>query len=335
MKRAAALAALLLCLALLAGCGCGSGGGSSGGHDGDERSRRRVAVETAAPGFNAARGLQRGAARRGHDPLAVPRPAAPRAPASSTTRRRNRHQRPRRHRRIDRHPQARRRSLRRVPQPQRRPEAEIVGFDPFADVALLKVDPDGLELHPLRARRRQGARGRRAGGGDRQPLRRTVLALGRRRLGDQPLGQIADRVPDRGRDPDRRLDQPRQLRRPAARQPTRGCSGSTSRSRPTPAPTTASASPSRSRRSNARSTELEKTARPNTPTSASRARRSTRSWRASSASTPTFGGLIADVVPGGPAEKAGLEGGTGETPVPGGRIHHRRRRDPRRSKATT
>jgi S1-C subfamily serine protease len=27
--------------------------------------------------------------------------------------------------------------------------AEIVGFDPFADVALLKVDPDGFELHPL------------------------------------------------------------------------------------------------------------------------------------------------------------------------------------------
>ncbi len=29
-------------------------------------------------------------------------------------------------------------------------EAEIVGFDPFADVALLKVDPDGLQLHPLK-----------------------------------------------------------------------------------------------------------------------------------------------------------------------------------------
>jgi S1-C subfamily serine protease len=28
-------------------------------------------------------------------------------------------------------------------------EAEIVGFDPFADVALLKIDPDGFELHPL------------------------------------------------------------------------------------------------------------------------------------------------------------------------------------------
>ena len=30
-----------------------------------------------------------------------------------------------------------------------RSQAEIVGFDPFADVALLKVDPDGLDLHPL------------------------------------------------------------------------------------------------------------------------------------------------------------------------------------------
>jgi S1-C subfamily serine protease len=27
--------------------------------------------------------------------------------------------------------------------------ADIVGFDPFADVALLKVDPSGLDLHPL------------------------------------------------------------------------------------------------------------------------------------------------------------------------------------------
>jgi S1-C subfamily serine protease len=28
-------------------------------------------------------------------------------------------------------------------------EAEIVGFDPYADVGLLKVDPEGLDLHPL------------------------------------------------------------------------------------------------------------------------------------------------------------------------------------------
>jgi 2-alkenal reductase len=28
--------------------------------------------------------------------------------------------------------------------------AKILGFDPFADVALLEVDPDGLQLHPLK-----------------------------------------------------------------------------------------------------------------------------------------------------------------------------------------
>jgi len=28
-------------------------------------------------------------------------------------------------------------------------EAEVIGFDPFADVALLKVDPEGLDLNPL------------------------------------------------------------------------------------------------------------------------------------------------------------------------------------------
>ncbi len=28
-------------------------------------------------------------------------------------------------------------------------QAEVLGFDPFADVALLKVDPDGLSIHPL------------------------------------------------------------------------------------------------------------------------------------------------------------------------------------------
>ncbi len=28
-------------------------------------------------------------------------------------------------------------------------EADVVGFDPFADVALLKVDPEGIDMHPL------------------------------------------------------------------------------------------------------------------------------------------------------------------------------------------
>jgi S1-C subfamily serine protease len=32
---------------------------------------------------------------------------------------------------------------------QNQVQAEIVGYDPYADVALIKVDPDGLDLHPL------------------------------------------------------------------------------------------------------------------------------------------------------------------------------------------
>ena len=34
-------------------------------------------------------------------------------------------------------------------QDRNRVPAEVVGFDPFADVALLKVNPDGLDLHPV------------------------------------------------------------------------------------------------------------------------------------------------------------------------------------------
>jgi S1-C subfamily serine protease len=34
--------------------------------------------------------------------------------------------------------------------------AEVLGFDPFADVALLEVDPDGLDLHPLTLGRDDG-----------------------------------------------------------------------------------------------------------------------------------------------------------------------------------
>ena len=50
--------------------------------------------------------------------------------------------------------------------------AEVVGFDADADVALIKVDPDGLDLKPLAALRPRRVRRRRAGRRDRQPLRR-------------------------------------------------------------------------------------------------------------------------------------------------------------------
>ena len=70
--------------------------------------------------------------------------------------------------------------------------AKIVGFDPNADVALLKIDPAGLTLRPLRARHRARPARRLAGGGDRLAVRRAAVAVGRRRVGDRPLDHVAD-----------------------------------------------------------------------------------------------------------------------------------------------
>ena len=100
-----------------------------------------------------------------------------------------------------------------------RSRREIVGYDPNADVGVVKVDPKGLELVPLSLGRTARRPRRRSGGGDRQPVRRAGLALDRRRVGEEPHDRGADRLLDQRRDPDRRRDQPRQLRRPAARRP--------------------------------------------------------------------------------------------------------------------
>ena len=62
-----------------------------------------------------------------------------------------------------------------------RVEAKIVGQDPNADVALLKIDPKGLTLRPLPLGSSADGRGRRAGGGDRLAVRRAPVAVGRRR----------------------------------------------------------------------------------------------------------------------------------------------------------
>ena len=247
-------------------------------------------------------------------------------------RRRDRHQRPRGHRRARPAAAGRstrpRRSTSSSPTATRSP-AEIVGFDPFADVALLKVDPDGLDLHPLDARRRATTSGRRAGGGDRQPVRRGAVALGRRRLGHRPLDRVADRLPDRRRDPDRRLDQPRQLRRPAARRRRRGDRDQPADRDHARAATRASASRSRSTSSSARSTQLRDdgkveyayigvTTQPLYPQLAD-----------GSASTPTRARWSPKVVPGGPADEAGLKGGDQKIRFQGQPGRRRRRRDHR------
>ena len=86
--------------------------------------------------------------------------------------------------------------------------AEIVGADLNADFALLKIDPQGLDLTPLRSAVLR-APGGRARGGDRQPVRRGAVALGRGRLGARPQHPVAHAIRHRRRDPDRCRHQPR------------------------------------------------------------------------------------------------------------------------------
>ena len=157
MKRLSALAALLLCLGLLAGCGSsGDGGGSTATGPANTKVARepepapapQVAIETSSPGFDAT-GVYREAApgvvtiRSVFDEgaaegsgfvlddegeivtnahVVTDESTGERKPAKNVY----------------------------VEFPDRNVvPAEIVGFDPFNDVALLKVAPAGLPLHPL------------------------------------------------------------------------------------------------------------------------------------------------------------------------------------------
>jgi 2-alkenal reductase len=147
--RAAPIAALLLCLALLAGCGSSDEGPGSSPNAATSEAKPTVIVETAADGFNAARVYREalpgvvtirsifggaGAAEGSgfvydgggeivtNAHVVTEEGGAGRTPAKEVF----------------------------VEFPDRNVvPAKIVGFDPFADVALLKVKSDGLDLHPL------------------------------------------------------------------------------------------------------------------------------------------------------------------------------------------
>jgi S1-C subfamily serine protease len=145
-------AALLLCLALLAGCGSsGSSDSGSNAQTAAQKPAPQVIVETAGSGFDAARvyreaspgvvtirsifGSGGGAAEGSgfvldtdgeivtNAHVVTDESSGTRKPAKEVF----------------------------VEFPDRNVlDAKIVGFDPFADVALLKVKPDGFTLHPLK-----------------------------------------------------------------------------------------------------------------------------------------------------------------------------------------
>lgn len=157
MRRLSALAALLTCMALLAGCGAGGDkeGSTTTGSSREQVSREagptptpQVAVEVAAPGFDAARIYQeaapgvvtirsvfdQGAAEGSGFVLDEDGEIVTNAHVvtdESTGER-----------------QAAQNVYVEFPDRNVVP-AEIVGFDPFVDVALLKIAPAGLPLHPL------------------------------------------------------------------------------------------------------------------------------------------------------------------------------------------
>ena len=98
-----------------------------------------------------------------------------------------------------------------------RVEARVLGHDPNADIALLRVDPKGLTLRAAAARRQRGS----ARSASR--WRRSARRSGRRsrcRWASSPRStarRVLDRLRDLRRDPDGRGDQPGQLRRAAGR----------------------------------------------------------------------------------------------------------------------
>jgi S1-C subfamily serine protease len=142
------LAPLLLCLALLAGCGSSGSSDSTAKAPVAEKSSPQVVVETADSGFNAAkvfreaspgvvtiRSVFEGSAAEGsgfvlntggeivtNAHVVTDESGGPRKAAKAVY----------------------------IEFPDRNVVgAKILGFDPFADVALLKVNPAGLALHPL------------------------------------------------------------------------------------------------------------------------------------------------------------------------------------------
>ncbi len=148
--RGRAAAALLLCLVLLAGCGSGDGGETAAGTRATaEAPPPEVIVETAAAGFDAAEVYREAAP--GVVTIRSIFGGAGAAEGSGFV--------------LDSdgeivtnaHVVTDETSGKRVPAkevfvefPDRNVvEAEILGFDPFADVALIKIEPDGFTLHPL------------------------------------------------------------------------------------------------------------------------------------------------------------------------------------------
>lgn len=152
MRRLGAFAALLFCLGLVAGCGSGSSGSGSTSESaaGGASQQPEVAIEASSPGFDATR-VYSEAAPGVVTIRSVFGDSAGAAEGSGFVLDKNGEIVTNAHVVTD-DSSGERKPAKEVfiEFPDRNVvSAEIVGFDPFADVALLQVEPDGFALHPL------------------------------------------------------------------------------------------------------------------------------------------------------------------------------------------
>ena len=152
MKTRGPLVLALLCLALLAGCGSGDGDDTASTAGGSAKAEppARVIVETAGGGFDAAR-VYREASPGVVTIRSIFAGSAGAAEGSGFVLNTDGEIVTNAHVVTD-ESSGKRKPAKNVfvEFPDRNVvPAEILGFDPFADVALLKVEPDGFALHPL------------------------------------------------------------------------------------------------------------------------------------------------------------------------------------------
>jgi len=154
VRRGASVLALLLCLALLGGCGSSDDSGTAGTTGDSSRALRpveepQVAIEASSPGFDAREVFER--ASPGVVTIRSVFGSAGAAEGSGFVIDAGGEIVTNAHVVTDESSGERKQADQvYVEFPSRNiVPAEIVGFDPFVDVALLQIKPDGLDLHPL------------------------------------------------------------------------------------------------------------------------------------------------------------------------------------------
>jgi S1-C subfamily serine protease len=149
LRRPGLLLAVLLCLALLVGCGSGGNGSGSEAPAVSTEPAPEVAIETSSPGFDATRIYKE--ASPGVVTIRSVFGSAGAAEGSGFVLDEEGEIVTNAHVVTDESSGSRKPAEEVFVEFSDRNvvEAKIVGFDPFADVALLKVAPNGLKLHPL------------------------------------------------------------------------------------------------------------------------------------------------------------------------------------------